>query len=81
MGFYLHLASMVLHTDKCNLARSYVEGGHGDNSNWERFATYTEAFLHTARRGRKLEPHVYCDPKPDDVDRRVIAVYNALRFP
>ena len=79
MGFYLNLSTSGLHADECNTARNWADAAKNTGGdNWLWFETYTEAYLKSRERGH-LAPHADCDPKPDDVDRRVIAVYEALR--
>ena len=79
MGFYFNLSSAGLHTDECTAASDWADTAKTlGRDNWLWFETYTEAYL-KSREGGHLAPHSGCGPKPDDVDRRVIAVYEALR--
>ena len=81
MGFYLNLTTLGLHNDQCNTAIGRVAAAKavGDDSNWPWFESYTHVFLKAKRERLSLAPHSVCDPQPDAVDRRIIALYEALR--
>ena len=83
MGFYFNLATSSLHTDQCTAATNWAQAAQAatatDDSNWQWFETYTEVVLKAIKEGRDLGIYTACAPKADALDKRVLALYDALR--